>query len=228
MDREAGPNINYMDPHISCSPCNQMMRDYDKAVVAHAVATGAMPLHEHREDFMAYQVALLNNNRAKDLLNPKCCALPNWESFEKELSVKVTPQDLEIPAVDALTGQRYCNWARLKCPLRLSFDRIDSDLPHVLRNIQPLLVCTNLSKNTTPDHDFRFVVAAFREHNKTLIGTEPPELTAAPTHKEWGDTCKEWKPFAQFCKHTLSHDGLLDKCSSAASADWRQGRNSGP
>jgi hypothetical protein len=63
-DREEGPNVNYMDPHISCRPCNNMMRDFDKAVVTYALAKGAMPLHEdQREDFMAYQVALVNHNR---------------------------------------------------------------------------------------------------------------------------------------------------------------------
>jgi hypothetical protein len=100
MDREEGPNVNYMDPNISCWPCNNMIRGFDKAVVTYAVATGEMPLHEHRVDFMAYQVARLNDNRKGDLNNHKYRALPNWERLKEELRVEVTAADLEIPEVD--------------------------------------------------------------------------------------------------------------------------------
>jgi hypothetical protein len=101
MDREEGPNANYMDPEISCWPCNLMMRTYEKAVVTYALATGNTPMHEdQRVDFMAYQVARLNHNRKDDLKKAKYRALPNWESLKEELAVKATPADLQIPEVD--------------------------------------------------------------------------------------------------------------------------------
>jgi hypothetical protein len=100
MDREEGPDVNYADPAISCWPCNNMMKTYDKAVLTYAVATGKMPLHEHREDFMAYQIALLNQNRRDDLNKAKYRALPNWESLREELAVKVTAANLAIPEFD--------------------------------------------------------------------------------------------------------------------------------
>ena len=180
MDRESRDD-NYMNPHISCWPCNMMMGDYDKAVVKYAVATGNMPLHEQREDFEAYQVARVNNNRKKYLSlekNPKYRKLANWENIKKDLSVKVTGENLAplMVEIDELTGQRYCNCTRVHCPLRLSFDKIDSELPHIVRNLQPLLACTNLFKSTVPDHDFRILIQVFREHNKALRGTEAEEF----------------------------------------------------
>jgi hypothetical protein len=102
-----------MDPEISCWPCNSMMMDYDEAVVAYALATGATPLHDdQREDFMACQIARLNANRKKDRNNPKYRTLPNWESLREELAVNVAAADLEIPEADERTGQRYCNCSR--------------------------------------------------------------------------------------------------------------------
>ena len=60
MDRKDG-KFNYMDPCISCRPCNNMMKDYDKAVVKYAIATGAMPLHEQRDDYLEYQATRVNH-----------------------------------------------------------------------------------------------------------------------------------------------------------------------
>jgi hypothetical protein len=221
MDREEGPVANYLDPEISCWPCNMMMRDYDKTVVTYAVTTGEMPLHEHREDFVAYQIARVNHNRKRDLRIPKYLGLPHWGSLRSELSVKITAEDLAplIPAVDELTGQKYCNCARVHCPLRLSFDRRDSALPHILSNLQPLLTCTNRFKSAMPDHDFRLLIAAFREHNKAaLIGNEPPKLTPAPTAKQCDAECKKWKPLAQFAHMKISPDGLQYACRTCGAA----------
>ena len=212
MDRPNGGN--YTNPLISCWPCNNMMKDYDKDVVTYAVTTGQMPLHEQREDFVAYQLALLKQNRRKDLDKPKYRELENWATLKQELCDTVTT--LEIPEVDELTGQRYCNCPRKNCPLRVSFDRIDSDLPHVLSNLQPVLACTNRFKSTMPDHDFRLLIAAFREHNRGL--TVVPQLTEAPTEKK----CKcGITPLDQFSKMTKKYDGLYSICKSCRAAELR-------
>jgi hypothetical protein len=221
MDRERGIDANYLDPHISCWPCNWMMQDYDEAVVTYAVATGAMPLHERRRGWLAYQAALVNNQRAKDLRNPKFRELPNWTGLKEELSVKLTEADLRrrgIPEVDELTGQRYCDCPMLQCPLRLSLDRVDSAAPHILSNLQPLLACTNRFKGAMPDQDFELLIAAFREHNKVLIGTDPPELTPAPTVKKCSGKCGEWRPLTQFNNHTIGHEGLNNRCKTCVLA----------
>jgi hypothetical protein len=94
-----------------------------------------------------------------------------------------------------------------------------------LSNLQPLLSCTNCFKSTMPDHDFRILIAAFRDHNMALIGTEPPKLTAAPTRKKCGGKCKTWKSLAQFSERTVSPDGLAGQCrtcDAAATSEWRR------
>jgi hypothetical protein len=58
-----------------------------------------------------------------------------------------------------------------------------------------------------PDGDFRLLIGAFRDHNRALIGTEPPRLTPAPALKQCRGKCKEWRPLAQFSK------GASDKIS---------------
>ena len=220
LDRKEGKHANYTDPSISCFPCNRLMGAFDKAVVTYAVATGSMPLHEgqrEEEDYLAYHASSLNRSRASDLKQARYRELPNWETLRQELDVKVTASDLEIKTVDATTRQKYCHCTRPDCPLRPSFDRVDSDLPHVLSNLKTELVCTNLMKGSMPDSDFRLILEAFRGNHKALNGTEPPQLTGwftpAPTTKTCS-RCEEHMPLDRFPKDTKNPDGKSHRCNA--------------
>ena len=224
-----------------------MMNDHDKAVVKYAIATGVMPLHEQRDDYLEYQVKLVNDNRSldlKDLKDPKDLKnlkksknkrllkqlkVPSTEeklkALEAELEEPLTVEKLKplVRATDELKGQKYCNCFRNKCPLRMSFDCIDSSQPHVIGNLQPLMICTNRFKGSMPDHDFRVLISDFKGQNKALKGTEAPLLEDAPIKKKCGD-CSEWKLFDQFSKDTVSHDGLRYKCKTCDAEKNRNNR----
>jgi hypothetical protein len=118
-----------------------------------------------------------------------------------------------LRSTDELTGQRYCNCSRKNCPMRHSFDRIDSDLPHLLTNLQSLLTCTNLLKSNMPDHDFRILIGDFRAKNHELLSADPPALEDKPRGKTCS-TCKEWKLYNEFNKRTRAPDGFFSTCRS--------------
>ena len=113
---------------------------------------------------------------------------------------------------EEMTGQKYCNCYIKDCPVRGSWDRDNSDLPHIVRNLQGLLACMNQFKNDMPDSDFRILMNRLIDHNKALIGTEPPHLGEEPTGKKCSK-CKKWKTFYDFNHKTQSYDARMSICN---------------
>ena len=225
MDKES-PDDNYTNPLISCLPCNHRMRDYDKSVVLYALVTGKMALHDQRADYIAYLTARLNDQRQDDLEDNKYHKLANWEEMKKELEVDLTEADvaLMVNEIEEITGQKYCQCSMKHCPLRLSWDRINSDLPHIVSNLQGLLACMNLFKSKMPDSDFRILMKCLIDNNKGLIGTEPPKLDDTPTGKVCAGQCNKWKILDDFYYDTKNHDKRNTICSKCVGIAYQQNK----
>ena len=135
-----------------------------------------------------------------------------WDNTE--LRSNITEQDLLernlLPDVDKYTGQPYCHCVVRNCPLSLSFDRIDSNLPHIISNLQPLLACLNLYKGDTRNDDFIVRINDFRERNSSLICCPPPQLEEPITKLCSG--CQKNLPFDSYNNCIASGDGLSSEC----------------